>query len=148
MSVRRRAREIALQVLYQLDIRPGEPQEALDLYFENFRPSEKAREFCQRLIDGVYQNREEIDRLLEENAENWTLKRMAVVDRNILRVATFELLATPAVPPAVVINEAIEIARRFGTEESSVFVNGVLDQIATELGVKPTETATTPVADE
>ena len=129
MSVRRRAREIALQVLYQLDIRPGEPQEALDLYFENFRPSEKAREFCQRLIEGVRQNREEIDRLLEENAENWTLNRMAVVDRNILRVATFELLYCPDIPFKASLNEAIELAKRFGTDDSSAFINGILDRI-------------------
>ncbi len=129
MSVRRRAREIALQVLYQLDIRPGEPQEALDLYFENFRPSEKAREFCQRLIEGVRQNRQEIDRLLEENAENWTLNRMAVVDRNILRVATFELLHCPDIPFKASLNEAIELAKKFGTDDSSAFINGILDRI-------------------
>ena len=129
MSIRRRAREIALQVLYQLDIRPGEPMEALDLYFENFRPSEKAREFCQRLIDGVCQNREKIDRLLEENAENWTLKRMAVVDRNILRVATFELLHCPDIPFKASLNEAIELAKKFGTDDSSAFINGILDRI-------------------
>jgi len=129
MSVRRRAREIALQVLYQLDIRPGEPKEALDLYFENFRPSEKAREFCQRLIEGVRQNREEIDRLLEENAENWTLKRMAVVDRNILRVATFELLHCPDIPFKASLNEAIELAKKFGTDDSGAFINGILDRV-------------------
>ena len=129
MSVRRRAREIALQILYQLDIRPGEPQEALDLYFENFRPSEKAREFCQRLIEGVRQNRQEIDRLLEENAENWTLNRMAVVDRNILRVATFELLHCPDIPFKASLNEAIELAKKFGTDDSSAFINGILDRI-------------------
>ncbi len=129
MTVRRRAREIALQVLYQLDIVQGDPQEALALYFDNFRPSEKTREFCQRLVGGVCQERAEIDRLIEENAENWTLKRMAVVDRNILRLATFELLNCPDIPFKASLNEAIELAKKFGNDDSSAFINGILDQI-------------------
>ncbi len=129
MSVRRRAREIALQVLYQLDLSPGVPQEVLTLYYENFRPSEKARDFCLRLIEGVRENREEIDRLIEENAENWTLKRMATVDRNILRLATFELLRCPDIPFRASLNEAVELAKKFGTEDSSAFINGILDRI-------------------
>ena len=133
MTVRRRAREIALQVLYQLDLSQGAPPEALDLYFENFRPSEKAREFCRRLIEGVVQNREEIDRLLEENAENWTLKRMAVVDRNILRMATFEFMHCPDIPFKASLNEAVELAKKFGTDDSSAFINGILDRIHTLL---------------
>ncbi len=129
MTVRRRAREIALQVLYQLDIDQGVPQEALAVYFENFRPSEKAREFCQRLIEGVSQHREEIDRLIEENAEHWTLKRMAVVDRNILRVATFELIHCPDIPFKASLNEAIELAKKFGNDDSGAFINGILDKV-------------------
>ncbi len=129
MSIRRRAREIALQVLYQLDLSPGIPVEVLTIYYENFRPSEKAREFCHRLIEGVWQNREEIDRLIEENAENWTLKRMTAVDRNILRLATFELLHCPDIPFKASLNEAVELAKRFGTDDSSAFINGILDRI-------------------
>jgi N utilization substance protein B len=129
MTIRRRAREIALQVLYQLDIVQGDPQEALTLYFENFRPSEKTRQFCQRLVEGVCQEQEEIDRVIEENAENWTLKRMAVVDRNILRLATFELLNCPDIPFKASLNEAIELAKKFGNDDSSAFINGILDQI-------------------
>ena len=129
MSVRRRAREIALQVLYQLDISQDAPKEALSVYFDNFRPSEKAREFCQRLIEGVCQNREEIDRLIEENAENWTLKRMTVVDRNILRVATFELTHCSDIPFKASLNEAIELAKKYGADDSGAFINGILDRI-------------------
>ena len=129
MTIRRRAREIALQVLYQLDIVPADPQEALTLYFENFHPSEKTREFCRRLVEGVCQEQGEIDRLIEENAENWTLKRMAVVDRNILRLATFELLNCPDIPFKASLNEAIELAKKFGNDDSSSFINGILDQI-------------------
>jgi N utilization substance protein B len=137
MTVRRRAREIALQVLYQLDIDQGTPQKALAVYFENFRPSEKAREFCQRLIEGVSQHREEIDRLIEENAENWTLKRMAVVDRNILRVATFELMHCPDIPFKASLNEAIELAKKYGNDDSGAFINGILDKVHSLVSSSP-----------
>ena len=129
MSVRRRAREIALQVLYQLDLGQGETREVLDLYWENFQPSQKAREFCQRLIEGVRRSLDQIDPLIEENSENWTLKRMAVVDRNILRMATFELLHCADIPFKASLNEAIELAKKFGTDDSSAFINGILDKI-------------------
>jgi len=129
MTIRRRAREIALQVLYQLDIGPGNPQEALAIYFENFRPSEKSREFSRRLIEGVCAHREEIDRLIEENAENWTLKRMATVDRNILRLAAFELMHCPDIPFKASLNEAIELAKRYGNDDSGAFINGILDKV-------------------
>ena len=133
MSIRRRAREIALQVLYQLDIAHGDPKEVLDLYWENFRPSPKAREFCQRLVEGVRQSLGRIDPFLEENSENWSLKRMAAVDRNILRLATFELLHCPEIPFKATLNEAIELAKKFGTDDSGAFINGILDKIHTLL---------------
>ena len=129
MSIRRRAREIALQVLYQLDIDQGNSQEVLNLYWENFRPSEKAREFCQRLVEGVCRNRGQIDQLIEENSEHWTLKRMPMVDRNILRLAAFEFFHCPDIPFKATLNEAIELAKKYGTDESSAFINGVLDRI-------------------
>lgn len=129
MSIRRRAREIALQVLYQLDISQGEAGEVLALYWENFEPSPKAREFCQRLVDGVRQNQSQIDRFIEENSENWTLKRMSMVDRNILRLATFELLQCPDIPFKATLNEAIELAKKFGADDSGSFINGILDKI-------------------
>src|SRR4030043_126510 len=124
MSIRRRAREIALQILYRLDIDRGNSQEVLDLYFENFRFSEKAREFCQRLVEGVCQNQAQIVHLIEENSEHWTLKRMAMVDRNILRLATFELLHCPDIPFKAILNEAIELAKKFGADDSGAFING------------------------
>lgn len=133
MSVRRRAREIALHVLYQLDINHGDPKEILDLYWENFKPSVKAREFCERLIEGVVKHKEEIDRLIAGNSQNWTLKRMAIVDRNILRFATFELLFCPDIPFKATLNEAIELAKKFGTDDSSAFINGILDKIHSTL---------------
>lgn len=129
MGIRRRAREIALQVLYQLDASQERAKEVLDLYWENFEPTPKAREFCQRLVEGVGQNQGQIDRLIEENSENWTLKRMAMVDRNILRLATFELLQCPDIPFKATLNEAIELAKKFGSDDSGSFINGILDKI-------------------
>ena len=133
MSTRRRAREIALQVLYQLDLDPGDPKKVLSLHWENFQPSEQAREFCVRLVEGVLQNGKEIDRLIEEHSENWTLKRMAVVDRNILRLAAFELRYCPDIPFKVTLNEAVELAKKFGADDSSAFINGILDRVHTLL---------------
>lgn len=129
MGIRRRAREIALQVLYQLDASQERAKEVLDLYWENFEPTPKAREFCQRLVEGVGQNQGQIDRLIEENSENWTLKRMAMVDRNILRLAAFELLQCPDIPFKATLNEAIELAKKFGADDSGSFINGILDKI-------------------
>jgi N utilization substance protein B len=129
MSIRRRAREIALQVLYQLDASQGKAKEVLDLYWENFEPSQKAREFCWRLVEGVCQNQGQIDRLIEENSEHWTFKRMAMVDRNILRLAAFELLQCPDIPFKATLNEAIELAKKFGADDSGAFINGLLDKI-------------------
>ena len=137
MSIRRRAREIALQVLYQLDISPGDAGEVLDLYWKNFKPAHKVREFCQRLIEGVRRSQEQIDPLIEKNSENWTLKRMAMVDRNILRLATFELLHCPDIPFKVTLNEAIELAKKYGTDDSAAFVNGILDKIHSILASAP-----------
>jgi N utilization substance protein B len=133
MSTRRRAREIALQVLYQLDLDPADPKKVLSLHWENFQPSEQAREFCVRLVEGVLQNGKEIDRLIEEHSENWTLKRMAVVDRNILRLAAFELRYCPDIPFKVTLNEAVELAKKFGADDSGAFINGILDRVHTLL---------------
>lgn len=137
MSIRRRAREIALQVLYQLDISQADSRKVLDVYWENFRPSAKAREFCQRLIEGVRQSQDQIDQLIEENSENWSLKRMAIVDRNILRLATFEFLYCPDIPFKATLNEAVELAKKFGADDSGAFINGILDKIHSLLASAP-----------
>jgi len=129
MGIRRRAREVALQVLYQLDASQGKANEVLDLFWENFNPSPKARDFSRRLVEGVCQHLEQIDRLIEDHSENWTFKRMAMVDRNILRLATFELLHCPDIHFKAILNEAIELAKKFGADDSSAFVNGILDKI-------------------
>jgi len=142
MTLRRKAREVALQVLYQLEIGQGNPDEVLELYQDNFRAWERTREFCKRLIEGVKAYQGEIDRVLEENSEHWTLKRMAAIDRNILRMAAFELLYCPDIPFKVTLNEAIELAKKFSTEESSAFINGILDQIHARRDSRPSPSAT------
>jgi N utilization substance protein B len=128
---RRRAREYALQMLFQLDFGHEEPTEG---FFERFwRPlDEKAdvKEFAQALVLGTRQRMEEIDAVLAGSAEHWVLERMAVVDRNILRAALYELLYKDDIPPAVAINEAIEIAKKFSMKESASFINGILDRVA------------------
>jgi N utilization substance protein B len=129
MSIRRRAREIALHVLYQLEMGQEDPREALALTFHHFRPQVKSQEFCRRLVEGVWRRREQIDRLIEENSEHWKLARMASVDRNILRIATFELIDCPDIPAKATLNEAIELAKKFGSEDSGAFINGILDKI-------------------
>ena len=137
MGTRREARELALQALYQLDL-TGEtdPGRGLALFWSHFDAMPAVREFAQELVDGVRARLERIDALIAASAEHWRLPRLSRVDLNLLRLATFELVACPDVPPSVVINEAIEIARRFGSDDSAAFVNGVLDHIAQVLGVK------------
>jgi N utilization substance protein B len=142
MSGRRQGRELALQALYKLDMLGDAAAPAsLALFWDHFTPEGMLRggeseEFARELVAGVEANRTRIDELIAEAAEHWRLPRLARVDLNLLRLATFELLARPDIPAAVSIDEAIEIARRFGTEESPRFVNGVLDHIADVLGVK------------
>lgn len=129
MKRREQARTIALQALYQLDVR-GE--EFLPDLVEFLRESTKEPEvyfFARRLAEGTWQARAETDDLIGRAAEHWRIERMAILDRSILRMGTFEMLHAPDVPPRVVIDQAIELAKRFGAEESGAFVNGVLDRI-------------------
>jgi N utilization substance protein B len=137
MGVRREGRELALQALYQLDMLPeGERGQSLGLFWSHFHGTDDARAFACELIDGVAAHRERIDALLVESTEHWRLPRLSRVDLNLLRLATYELLARSEIPASVTIDEAIEIGRRFGSEDSARFVNGVLDHVAGVLGVK------------
>jgi N utilization substance protein B len=131
---RRKAREVALQFLYQLDL-SGEtgPAASEDEFWSRHPVDPGARLFADELVRGTKENQAKIDALIAQFTEHWDLDRMAVVDRNILREAVYELLWHPEVPAKVAINEAIEIAKKFGTAESSRFINGVLDRIAREL---------------
>ncbi len=129
MAKRSRAREVALQLLFQYDFNPAIERTALESFVRDRLHDAMLEPYCLALYDGVTSHREEIDRRLSEAAENWRLARMAVVDRNVLRLGAFELLFAPDIPKRVAFDEAIELARRFGSKDSPGFVNGVLDQI-------------------
>lgn len=130
---RTRARERALQALYQIDVAASDIDEALARFWRNFEPAERdVQELAEQLVRGVHRERRAIDERIEAASTNWRVDRMARVDRNALRLAVFELLQTD-VPVKVVINEAIELGKKFGSESSGAFVNGVLDRIAAGL---------------
>ena len=148
MRKRTRAREFALQILYELDI--AQTQAELEEAFEDFwkdrtdialtnpeklaleedKKEPQIRAYTQMLVRGTLDKKEAIDPLIERYAENWEMRRMACVDRNILRLSTFEILHVGEIPVKVAINEAVELAKRYGEEDSSKFVNGILDRIA------------------
>jgi N utilization substance protein B len=134
MGPRRKAREYALQMLFQWDITHDAVEQIVATFFQN-QPEESTAivDFARSLVTGTIEHVEEIDRLIQRHAEHWRLDRMAIVDRNLLRLATQEFLHDNGTPAAVVINEAIEIARRFSTQESPQFINGILDSIKKEL---------------
>ncbi len=129
MSDRRTAREYALQILFQYDFPRGIEKLDLALFWEDKKTSTPVREFSNLLVKGVLSHQAEIDALLRECTEHWSLERMAVVDRNTLRIATFEILHLSDIPAKVSINEALEIIKKYGDDQSSAFINGILDQI-------------------
>lgn len=133
MGKRREGREAAVQYLFQHDLN-AEQQAGYDEAFWELRPSAKnVRDFSDALVKGVLANQAAIDERIRKYAANYELHRIAVVDRNILRMAIYEMLFCNDVPPVVSINEAIEIAKRYGTEESGRFVNGILDRVKLDL---------------
>jgi N utilization substance protein B len=132
MSRRSRAREVALQILYEDDLNPSRNLKTADDFLRRrLQPDEKLIEFARSLVGGVRRNRPELDTSLAARAENWSLERMAVTDRNILRLAGYEILYTDT-PGQVIINEAVELAKRYGGKQSPQFVNGVLDRLLKE----------------
>jgi transcription antitermination protein NusB len=134
MGRRRKAREVALQFLYQLDQHGDTDPTSHEAEFWARHPvDEQTRAFASELVRGATSRHAEVDTLIAQYTEHWDLDRMAVVDRNILRMAVYELLDRPSVPPRVAINEAIEISKKFGTSESSRFINGILDRVHKEL---------------
>jgi len=130
--VRRRAREIALQVLYQREF--NQADQDLHLFWSNFDALKGAMDFSERIIRGVEEHREDLDRIIGKYSSHWKIDRMTHVDRNILRIAIYELLYCDDIPPKVAINEAIDIGKKFGSEDSGAFINGVLDKIRAEEG--------------
>ena len=129
MASRRKSRELALQMLFQWEVGSHSPGKVLASFLPPLKSDAEVKEFARELFEGTVASLETIDPLLRRHAENWKLERMAAVDRNVLRLALYELLQEPAIPAAVVINEALELARRFSAPESVEFVNGVLDAV-------------------
>jgi len=136
MSSRRKARELALQMLFQQDLNEVAAEEVVELFWQVHPADPENREFAELLFEVTLKNRSHIDELIRRHAQHWSLERMAAVDRSLLRLAVSEFLYTET-PQVVVIDEAIEIARRFSTAESSQFVNGILDAIREEMEDRP-----------
>jgi N utilization substance protein B len=133
MGKRRKARECALQILFQLEFNPADPASLIGGYWEGQKATSDVRDYGTWLVDRILARREEIDRTIQVVSKNWRLSRMGAVDRTILRIAVCELLYEPALAPAIVIDEAIEIAKRYSGQESAMFVNGVLDAVRKRL---------------
>lgn len=133
MSLRRKGRELALQVLYQLDMSGEASARGLPAFTESFEASPKARDFAWELVRGVGERRAELDEAVSTVSDHWRLDRLARVDANVIRIALYEM--TTGLPLEIAINEAVEVARKYGTAESPAFVNGVLDAVSRRLGL-------------
>lgn len=129
MSLRRKSRELALQYLYQVD-QSGDFTGDIAAMSEHFDVNKKALPYAQELVEGIRVHWNDLNELIESHAKNWRLGRMAIIDRNILRIAAFELAHQNDVPTSVALNEAIEIAKRFSTDDAAPFINGILDSMS------------------
>jgi transcription antitermination protein NusB len=129
MGARRKARELALQMLFQYDMSGNHPDEIVETFEELQKSKPNTRQFATKIFRGTVDHMGEIDRMIQDQAENWRLSRMAGVDRNIIRMSIYELLHEGDTPKLVIIDEAIEIAKRYGTLKSPQFINGILDGI-------------------
>jgi len=130
LGARRKARELAVQLLYQMEVNPVELEAALELFWRNLSASAATKEFVNRIVEGVHEKREEIDTLLAKHSEHWRLDRMDRVDKSILRMAIFEIMFCDDIPVKVTMNEAVDLGKKFGAEESGAFINGILDKIS------------------
>lgn len=140
MGARRSGREAALQMLFQLEASGVTPDLAIELFWRTFEDADpEGKTYADAILRGVAENLESIDKRVTAASQNWRLERMSRVDRNLLRLGTWELMFRSDVPRAVILDEAVELAKSFGTEESSGFVNGVLDRIASDLGRKDSD---------
>ena len=136
MRERRKAREIALQVLYSLNFVNIDTQDALDLFWGNFVAPKAAKEFAAFLVQGTCEHKDELDKLIAGCSDNWSLGRMSRVDINVLRLAVFEFLYCDDIPPKVTLNEAVDLGKTFGSENSGSFINGILDSLNLKLNKK------------
>ncbi|HUH65167.1 MAG TPA: transcription antitermination factor NusB [Syntrophales bacterium] len=133
MHQRRKAREVALQVLYELDVLDIGAKEAISIFWKYFGAPEECKKFSTLLIEGTCDKIEEIDSLISSCSDNWSLSRMSRVDRNILRMAVYELSYCSDIPPKVTLNEAIDLGKLYGSENSGSFINGILDAVYLKL---------------
>lgn len=129
---RRFAREIALKLLFQIDVGKNDPKEAMEHCFSSFNSSDNVKEYVEEVINGTLNKLQIIDQVLAKYLREWSLVRIANVDRNLLRLAVYELLYMQDIPPIVSINEGIELAKKYSTEESGKFVNGILGKVNTD----------------
>lgn len=134
MGARTTGREAALQILFALDAADGDPEQAFSAYWREFGKDVESRPYAEDAVRGVMQERDALDEIVRTASQHWRLERMARIDRNVLRLGAWELKNQREVPRAVILDEAVELAKRYGSAESSAFVNGVLNQIADNLG--------------
>ena len=133
-SLRRKARELVLQSLYQSELNGKPVSENFLMLREHFEINKKALPYATELVDGLVEKHEDLDQRISKQAKNWRMERMSLIDRNIIRIGAYELCFRPDIPAEVVINEAMEIAKRFSTDESTPFINGILDGLAKSVG--------------
>jgi transcription antitermination factor NusB len=129
MGIRRKARELTIQILFAMEFSSLDQDEIVELVCKNFDSSRSARTFSEELVRGVRENMKHLDKVIRRSSKNWRIERMSIVDRSILRLAAYEMLYRKEIPYKVSIDEAVELGKRYGTEESGSFINGVLDNI-------------------
>jgi len=129
MGNRRQSREFAMQALFDMDMSRDDSESRFTLFCKNFDPPEKAKPFFIRLFKGVAAHKTDIDSMIDQFSSNWKIERISCVDRNVMRIAVYEMLHCEDIPAKVSINEAIDIGKRYGTDESGAFINGILDSI-------------------
>jgi len=142
MGKRREARECALQVLFQLEFDSSDVERSLGEYWAGKAPKDDVRDYASWLVHGILARKAEVDGLIRDTSEHWRMERMGLVDRNVLRMAVFELLEEKVLAPPIIINEAIEIAKKYSDNKSATFINGLLDAIRKKLAARPGETPT------
>ena len=133
-AARRDAREWVVQMLFELDLNPKETEALFEHFWAEREPDEDARRFAEQAVADIMANREAIDGAIAKHADHWDLKRMKVIDRNVMRMGVYEILFRKDIPPVVSINEAVDIAKYFSSRESGKFVNGILDKVMRESG--------------
>jgi len=133
MGKRRKARESTLRILFQLEFNYSRPEKISDGYWKSRKISKEVEEYSRWLVNGITSNQEKIDSIIQSVSKHWRISRMAIIDRNILRMAVFELLYEESLAPAIVINEAIEIAKKYSDDQAAGFVNGILDAVKKKL---------------